>query len=90
MAVDVVQPEAGGRLTGLPARTAAFFRGLPAGYRSIVAEMRRVTWPGRDDIQKMSIGVIVLSLGIGAVIAIIDFILQQVLVRWIPLIFAGR
>ena len=38
----------------------------------------------------MSIGVIVLSLGIGAVIAVMDFILQQVLVRWIPQLFAGR
>jgi preprotein translocase SecE subunit len=94
MAVDVVQTGAVGRfgafVLALPARTAAFVRSLPATYRSIMAEMRRVTWPGRDDIQKMSIGVIVLSLGIGAVIALIDFILQQVLVRWIPQIFAGR
>jgi len=94
MAVDVVQSGAVGRfgafVQALPARITAFVRGLPAGYRSIMVEMRRVTWPSRDDIQKMSILVILLSLGIGAVIALIDFILQQVLVRWIPQIFAGR
>ena len=86
MAVNVVQAQNAGRV----ARLSTFVRGLPNSYRLIMAEMRRVTWPDRDDIQRMSIGVIVLSLGIGAVIAIIDFILQQVLVRWIPQIFAGR
>jgi preprotein translocase SecE subunit len=86
VAVNVVQAPGAGRA----ARLSTFVRGLPNQYRSIMGEMRRVTWPSRDDIQRMSIGVIVLSLGIGAVIALIDFILQQVLVRWIPQIFAGR
>ena len=63
-------------------------RSLPALYQSVMAEMRRVTWPGRDEIRKMSVAVILLSLGIGAVIALIDFILSQVLVHWIPQIFA--
>ena len=86
MAVDVAQQSP----TGWAARWSARVQGLPARYRSIIVEMRKVTWPDREEIRKMSIGVIVLSLGIGAVIAIIDFILQQVLVRWIPQIFAGR
>lgn len=95
MAVDVVQSGGAGR-AGVPAqqsrvsRMVAAVRGLPVVYRSIMAEMRRVTWPTREEIQKMSIAVILLSLGIGALIALIDFILQQVLVRWIPQIFAGR
>jgi preprotein translocase subunit SecE len=55
-----------------------------------MAELRRVTWPDRQQIKEMSIGVIVLSLAIGAIIAIMDFVLQQVLVRWIPQIFAGH
>jgi preprotein translocase SecE subunit len=96
MAVDVVQSSGGagrptraaGALQGLPARIASFVRGLPGAYRSIMAEMRRVTWPSREEIRKMSVAVIMLSLGIGAVIALIDFILQQVLVRWIPQLFA--
>ena len=86
MAVEVAnQPE-----PGLVARIGAFLQGLPLAYRNVVAELRRVTWPDRDQIRQMSVSVIVLSLGIGAVIAIIDFILQQVLVRWIPQLFAQR
>ncbi len=95
MAVDVVQSGGAGRpgrpaasAQALPARIAALVRSLPGTYRSIMAEMRRVTWPTREELRKMSIAVILLSLGIGAVIALIDFILQQVLVRWIPQIFA--
>jgi preprotein translocase subunit SecE len=95
MAVDVVQSGGAGRpgrptasRQALPGRIAAMVRSLPAVYRSIMAEMRRVTWPTREEIRKMSIAVILLSLGIGAVIALIDFILQEVLVRWLPQIFA--
>ena len=85
MAVDVVGPEG-----GIVARVSAQLQAIPATYRSIMAELRRVTWPDRQQIKEMSIGVIVLSLAIGAIIAIMDFVLQQVLVRWIPQIFAGR
>lgn len=93
MAVDVAQTGGAGRAgaptqQSLPARVTAAIRALPGAYRSIVAEMRKVTWPTREEIQKMSIAVILLSLGIGALIALMDFILQQVLVRWIPQIFA--
>ena len=87
MAVDVVRP---GGNAGWGARISAFVLGLPASYRNVMAELRRVTWPDRDQIRQMSIGVIVLSLAIGAIIALMDFILQQVLVRWIPQIFSGR
>jgi preprotein translocase subunit SecE len=85
MAVDVAGPEG-----GIVARVSAQLQAIPATYRSIMAELRRVTWPDRQQIREMSIGVIVLSLAIGAIIAIMDFVLQQVLVVWIPQIFAGR
>jgi preprotein translocase subunit SecE len=85
MAVDVAGPEG-----GVVARVSAQLQAIPATYRSIMAELRRVTWPDRQQIREMSIGVIVLSLAIGAIIAIMDFVLQQVLVVWIPQIFAGR
>ena len=86
MAVDVAnQPS-----PGLVARIGAFIRGLPVAYQAVIGELRRVTWPDRDQIRQMSIAVIVLSLGIGAVIALMDFLLQQVLVRWIPQLFVRR
>ena len=58
-------------------------------YQEVVAEMKRVTWPDKTQVRQLSIGVIVLSLVIGGVIAIIDIILQNVLVKWIPSLFGG-
>ena len=58
-------------------------------YREVRAEMARVTWPDWPQVRQLSIGVIALSLFIGAVIALMDVILQQVLVVWIPRMF-GR
>ena len=86
MAVEVANQPA----VGPVARVVAFVQGLPLAYHKTVEEMKRVTWPDREQIRQMSVGVIILSLGIGAVIALIDFILQQVLVRWIPELFTRR
>ena len=58
-------------------------------YREVRAEMARVTWPDWPQIRQLSIGVIALSLFIGAIIALMDVILQQVLVVWIPRIFGA-
>jgi preprotein translocase subunit SecE len=58
-------------------------------YQEVVAEMKKVTWPDTGQIRQLSIGVIVLSLFIGIVIWLMDLVLQQVLVRWIPSIFGG-
>lgn len=91
MAVDVARTGSGEKPAGgIVARTVEWVRSIPTGYRNVMAEMRKVTWPSRDDVQKMSVGVIALSLFIGGVIALMDVIFQQVLVRWIPSIFAGR
>ncbi len=84
MAVDVV------RSAAWPTRVAAMWRGIPAGYRSVIAEMRRVTWPDLPHVRQMAVGVIALSLFIGGLIAVMDFTFQQVLVKWIPQLFAGR
>jgi preprotein translocase subunit SecE len=75
VSVEVQQP-------GLPARTIAF-------YHDVMAEMKKVTWPDMPQVRQLSISVIVLSLFIGGVIALMDVILQQVLVRWIPSLFGG-
>ena len=82
MATDVATTSRG-------ARIGAFFAAIPEEYRRVVAEMKKVTWPDLPQIRQLSIGVIVLSLFIGAVIALMDVILQQVLVRWIPSLFGG-
>ncbi|MBX7120044.1 MAG: preprotein translocase subunit SecE [Gemmatimonadaceae bacterium] len=58
----------------LPQRAVAF-------YHDVVAEMKKVTWPDRPQVRQLSIGVILLSLAIGALIWVLDLILQGVLVR---------
>ena len=66
----------------LPKRVVTF-------YHDVVAEMKRVTWPDRPQVQSLSIGVIVLSLFIGLVIWLMDLVLQAVLVRGIPSLFGA-
>ena len=50
-------------------------------YHDVMAEMKKVTWPDRPQVQQLSIGVIVLSLFVGFVIWLLDLLLQGVLVR---------
>ena len=56
-------------------------------YHDVVVEMKKVTWPDRPEVTRLSIGVIVLALFIGGVIWLLDLILQGVLVRGIPSLF---
>ena len=58
-------------------------------YNDIVAEMRKVTWPDRAQLQDTTIKIIIFVLFLGGVIALIDVILQTVLVQGIPSLFAG-
>lgn len=58
-------------------------------YHDVMAEMKKVTWPDQPQVRSLAIGVIVLSLFIGAVIGLMDLLFQSVLVRWIPSLFGG-
>jgi len=58
-------------------------------YNQVIAEMKKVTWPDVGQVRQLSIGVIVLALFIGAVIWLMDLLLQQVLVRGIPSLFGS-
>ena len=74
MAVEVVAAPS------LPKRAVTF-------YHDVMAEMKKVTWPDRPQVQQLSIGVIVISLFIGVLIWLLDLLLQGVLVRFVPWIF---
>ncbi|MHB1311406.1 MAG: preprotein translocase subunit SecE [Gemmatimonadaceae bacterium] len=50
-------------------------------YHDVMAEMKRVTWPDWPQVRQLSVGVVLLSLFIGGVIALMDVVLQQLLVR---------
>ena len=58
-------------------------------YQEVIAEMKKVTWPDRTQIRQLSIGVIVLSLFIGAVIALMDLVFQAIFVRGLPSLVGG-
>jgi preprotein translocase subunit SecE len=58
-------------------------------YQEVVAEMKKVTWPDRTQVRQLSIGVIALSLFIGAVIALMDLVFQGIFVRALPSLFGG-
>lgn len=66
-----------------------FLQKIVTFYHDVMTEMRKVTWPDWPQVRQLSIGVIILSLAIGGIIALMDLILQQVLVRWIPSLFGG-
>ena len=76
MATDVARPGFVGRLVGF--------------YDEVMVEMRKVTWPDLAQVRQATVASIVLVLFIGAVIALLDVVLQQVLVKLIPSLFGSR
>ena len=73
-------PEAATPGTGVKVRE--FFEGVRT-------EMHKVTWPDVGQIRQATIGIIVVVLVIGAIIALLDVALQGIFVRLIPSLF-GR
>ena len=67
----------------LPKRLSTF-------YHDVLAEMRKVVWPDRGQVRQATIGIIAIVLFVGAVIALLDVAIQQVFVRGLPALFAGR
>jgi preprotein translocase subunit SecE len=78
MAVEVVE-----RQESLPARVVTF-------YHEVVAEMRKVTWPDREQLKDTTIKIIIFVLFIGAILGVLDVLLQLILVQGIPSLFSGR
>ena len=58
-------------------------------YHDVMAEMKKVTWPDRAQLQQSTVQIILFVLVLGAVIAIIDVGLNFVLVR-LPAMLFGR
>ena len=68
----------------------ATVRGIPAFYRSVMAEMRKVTWPEVPDVRRATVAIIIFVLLLGLFIYLIDAVLGYVLVTLIPKLFVGR
>jgi preprotein translocase subunit SecE len=76
MAADVVQTAQGNKIV--------------AFYRDVMTEMHKVTWPDRAQLKDTTIRIIIFVLILGAVIGLVDLVMQLVFVRGIPSLFAGR
>jgi len=61
-----------------------------AYFQDVMAELRKVTWPDRAQLQTTTIQIIIFVLFLGAVIALLDVVMQSVFVRGIPSLFTGR
>jgi preprotein translocase subunit SecE len=67
---------------GLGTRLATF-------YNDVIAEMKKVTWPDRPQLQSATIQIIIFVLILGALIGLVDVTLQFALVR-LPSMLFGR
>ena len=83
MAVDVAPP------TASENKVVSTVRGIPSFYQAVVAEMKKVTWPERPDVQRATIAIIAFVLLLGLFIWLLDLVLAQVLVTLIPSLFSG-
>lgn len=83
MAVDVVPPAPENRMMSTA-------RGIPGFYRSVMAEMKKVTWPEVPDVRRATIAIIVFVLLLGLLIYFLDAVLGFLLVKAIPSLFTGR
>ena len=71
-------------------KVAGFFRAIPTFLRSVRDEMAKVTWPDRAQTLDATWRIILFVLFLGAVIGLLDFILQLIFVKGLPSLFAGR
>ena len=84
MPVDVAPPSAPEN------KAVAAVRGIPSFYQAVMAEMKKVTWPEVPDVRRATIAIIAFVLLLGLFIWVMDVVLQQILVKLVPSIFAGR
>jgi preprotein translocase subunit SecE len=69
-------------------RRGGFLRAVVTFYHDVIGELRKVTWPERDQVQKATVAIMIFVLLIGLVIFLLDLLLQGVLVRLIPSLFS--
>jgi preprotein translocase subunit SecE len=72
--VQVAQPAS--RLTGWVGRTRQFLVGVRE-------EMKKVTWPTREELVKATRMIVILSIVLGITIGLMDYVLQLILVEGI-------
>jgi preprotein translocase subunit SecE len=55
----------------------------PSFFGDIIAELKKVNWPTRDEVRKLTVMVLVVSFGIGAVLGALDYGLSFLVDRFL-------
>ncbi len=45
-------------------------------WNGVKTEFKKITWPDKDDLLKQSVAVVIISVVVGAIIAVLDFGMQ--------------
>ena len=48
----------------------------PDFFKGVKAEFKKISWPDKDSLVKQSVAVVCISVVLGAVIAVLDFLMQ--------------
>jgi preprotein translocase subunit SecE len=80
---DAVAPSPAPSGPGTWERLVSFMRGVNA-------EMKKVTWPDLPQVRSATISIIIFVLLLALMITLMDFVLQGLLIKAIPSLFAGR
>ena len=70
------------------AAPAGFGSKLREFFEGVRTELHKVTWPDVPQVRSATIGIIVVVLVIGLIIALLDVVLQSILVRGLPALFS--
>ena len=78
---DLATTGSSGTQPSLPSRVVSFYNG-------VVAEMKRVTWPDLGQVRSATIAIIIFVLIIALLITMVDGLLQALLIKLLPSLFA--
>ena len=78
---DLATTGSPGTQPGLPSRVVSFYNG-------VLAEMKRVTWPDLGQVRSATIAIIIFVLIIALLITMVDGLLQALLIKLLPSLFA--
>lgn len=57
-------------------KTAKAKAAKPSFWKGMKAEFQKITWPDRDSTLKQSIAVVLISVVVGLIIAVLDYLIQ--------------
>ncbi|WP_318708926.1 preprotein translocase subunit SecE [Candidatus Acetatifactor stercoripullorum] len=49
----------------------------PSFFKGVKAEFKKISWPDRQSLLKQSVAVVAISVVLGVIIAILDFVIQN-------------